>query len=175
MRVDVRCSLLLCSIVVLMSACASVPLTKTGEIPKGSEIVVISLRDCQISGQEEDCTGSGRKGGEAFYEVFSEEGKFKSKLVDRPVDAKEALSDEAAAEFARENGYDYVLNGEVLDFYAVAPMTFRVDRASVSIRIIRASDGQVMASHSQVGAAGSNFDSPKGMIKEIAEFVNRGL
>lgn len=174
-RLDARGPLLLCGVVALMSACASAPLTKTGEIPKGSEIVVISFRDCLVSGQEDDCDGSGRKAGEAFQEVFSEGGKFTSKLVDRPVGAKEALSDQAAAEFARTNGHNYVLIGEVDDFYSVAAMTFRPDRAAVSIRIIRASDGQVMSSYSKHGEAGSNFATPKGMVKGIATFVRNGL
>ncbi len=175
-RLDARGLLLLCGVVALMSACASsAPLTKTGEIPKGSEIVVISFRDCLISGQEEDCNGSGRKAGEAFQEVFSQGGKFTSKLVDRPVGAKEALSDQAAAEFARTNRYNYALSGEVDDFYSVAAMTFRPDRAAVSIRIIRASDGQVMTSYSKRGVAGSNFATPKGMVKDIATFVRNGL
>ena len=173
-RLDARALLFLCGVVALMTACASAPLTKTGEIPKGSEIVVISFRDCLLSGQE-DCDGSGRKAGEAFQEVFSVGGKFTSKLVDRPVGAKEPLSDQAAAEFARTKGHSYVLNGEVDDFYSVAAMTFRPDRAAVSIRILRASDGQVMTSYSQQGKAGSNFATPKGMIKGIATFVRNGL
>ena len=91
------------------------------------------------------------------------------------VGAKEALSDQAAAEFARKNKYNYVLNGEVDDFYSVAAMTFRPDRAAVSIRIIRASDGQVITSYSKQGKAASNFATPKGMVKGIAAFVRDGL
>lgn len=166
---------LLCCVVIALVGCASTPIQKTGEIPRGSEIVVISLRDCTITGQEEDCNGSGRQAGEAFQEVFSKGGKFTSRLVDRPVGAKENLSDQAAAEFARKNSYPYVLNGEVDDFYSVAAMTFRNDRAAVNIRIIRASDGQVMASYSKQGKEASNFDTPKGMIKGIATFVRDSL
>jgi hypothetical protein len=175
-RLDARGLLLFCGVVALVSACASsAPVKKNAEIPKGSEIVVISLRDCVISGQDEDCNGSGRKGGEAFQEVFSQGGKFTSKLVDRPVGAKEAFSDQAAAEFARAKGYNYVLSGEVDDFYSVAAMTFRPDRAAVSIRIIRASDGLVITSYSQPGRAASNFSTPKGMIKGLAKIVRDGL
>ena len=57
----------LCIFVVLLTACASAPITKTADVPAGSEIVVISLRDCTITGQE-DCNGSGRQAGEAFQE-----------------------------------------------------------------------------------------------------------
>lgn len=174
MRLSAR-GLLCCVVFAFVSACASTPITKTGEVPRGSEIVVISLRDCTITGQEEDCSGSGKKAGEAFQEAFSEGGKFTSKLVDRPVGPKENLSDQAATEFARKNGYAYVINGEVDDFYSVAAMTFRPDRAAVNVRVIRASDGQVMASYSKQGKAGSNFATPKGMIKDIAIYVRNGL
>ncbi len=168
-------ALLSLAVLVFFAACASVPITKTGEIPRGSEIVVVGFRDCLISGQDEDCNGSGVKAGEAFQEAFNEGGKFTSRLVDRPVGPKDALSNEAAAELGRKNGYNYVLHGEVDDFYSVAAMTFRTDRAAVTMRIVRASDGQVMASYSKVGKASSNFATPQGMIKDIAIFVRDGL
>ena len=166
---------MLCCAVVLLAACASAPITKNAEVPHGSEIVVIPLRDCLITGQDEDCNGSGKQAGEAFQEVFSQGGKFKSRLAERPVGAKETLTDQAAAEFARKMGYQYVINGEVDDFYSVAAMTFRPDRAATSVRLIRASDGQVVASYSRQGKAGSNFATPKGMIKGIAADFRNGL
>ncbi len=168
-------AVLCCAVLVVFSACASAPITKTAEIPRNSEIVIISLRDCLITGQDEDCNGSGQKAGEAFKEAFSEGGKFTSRLVDRPVGAKEALTDQAAADFGRKNGYGYVINGEVDDFYSVAAMTFRPDRAAVSVRVIRSSDGQVITSFSQQGKAGSNFATPKGMVKGIATYLRDGL
>jgi hypothetical protein len=174
MRLIVR-GLLCCAVFALVSACAtSAPVAKTGEIPHGSEIVVLTLRDCTITGQE-DCVGSGKQAGEAFQEVFNQGGKFTSRLVDRPVGATENFSDQVAADFARKNRYAYVINGEVDDFYSVAAMTFRPDRAAVNVRIIRASDGQVMASYSAPGKAASNFATPKGMIKGIATYVRNSL
>lgn len=166
---------LCCAAVALLSACASAPITKSGDIPRGSEIVVISFRDCTITGQEEDCTGSGKQAAEAFQEAFSEGDKFRSKLVDRPVGASESLSDQAAAELGRRSGHSYVINGEVDDFYSVAAMTFRADRAAVNVRILRVSDGQIMASYSKRAEGSSNFATPKGIIKGIAAFVRNGL
>jgi hypothetical protein len=170
-----RRAVFVCIGLALISGCASAPLVKTGDVPSGSEIGVISFRDCLINGQEEDCNGSGKQAGEAFQEVFAEGGKFTSKLVDRPISAKDSLSDPDAAELARKSNLPYVINGEVDDFYSVAAMTFRSDRAAVSIRVIRASDGQVIARYSQQGKARSNFATPKGMIKGIATFVRNGL
>jgi hypothetical protein len=171
----VRNAVLLVFAVVLASGCASTPVTKNAEIPAGTEIVVVPFRDCLISGQDEDCTGSGVKTGEAFRDAFSEGGKFKARLVDRPVGAKETWSDKDVAEWARRNNYDYVLTGEVDDFYSVAAMTFRPDRAAASARIIRASDGLVVAAYSKPGSAGSNFATPKGMMKGIATEMRNGL
>ena len=170
----VRRAVLLVFAVVLVSGCASTPVTKNAEIPAGTEIVVVPFRDCLISGQDEDCNGSGVKTGEAFQEAFST-GKFKARLVDRPVGPKETWSDKDVAQWARTNGYEYVLTGEVDDFYSVAAMTFRPDRAAASARIIRASDGMVVAAYSKPGSAGSNFATPKGMMKGIATEMRNGL
>lgn len=170
-----RKTVLCCALIALVSGCASTPITKTAEVPAGSEIVIIPFRDCLISGQDEDCNGSGVTAGEAFREAFAEGGKFTSRLAERPVGPKESLSDQAAAEFARRNNYAYVINGEVDDFYSVAAMTFRSDRAAVTTRLIRASDGQVITTFSKRGSAGSNFATPKGMIKDIATELRNGL
>lgn len=162
--------------VILVAACATTaPVTKTADIPRGSEIVIIPFRDCQITGQEEDCTGSGAKAAEAFREAFSEGDKFRSRVSTRPVAANALLSDQAAAEFARKNNYAYVINGEVDDWYSVAPMTFRADRAAVSIRVIRASDGQVITTYSRRAEGSSNFETPQGIVKGIAAFIRNGL
>jgi hypothetical protein len=161
--------------VLALSACASAPIQKTGEVPRGSEIGVIAFRDCLISGQEEDCNGSGKIAAEAFVEAFSEGGKFTSRLLDRPVGAKDSLSDQAAAEVGRKAGVPYVISGEVDDFYSVAAMTFRSDRAATTMRVIRTSDGEVMARDTRQGTAGSNFATPRGMIKDLAVYVRNSL
>lgn len=169
-----RRAVLCCVLITVVGACASTPIQRTADIPPGSEIVVIPFRDCLITGQDEDCNGSGMKAGEAFHEVFST-GKFTSRLATRPISPKEVLTDQAAVEFARANGYDYVINGEVDDFYSVAAMTFRSDRAAISTRLIRVSDGQVIVTYSKPGSASSNFATPQGMIKGLAEEVLAAL
>ncbi|MBW3564176.1 MAG: hypothetical protein KY459_05585 [Acidobacteria bacterium] len=158
----------------LVASCASVPITTAVEVPPGSEIGIISLRDCVITGQEEDCTGSGEQAAEAFAEAFNE-GTFEARVLDRPVADNMVLSDEEAAEYGRAQGVEYVINGEVDDFYSVAAMTFRSDRAAVSVRLIRTSDGLVVTSYSRPGVASSNFVTPKGMIKDLAIELRNAL
>jgi len=59
------------------------------------------------------------------------------------------LSDDQAADFAAEKGFEYVINGEVDEYYAVAPMTFRADRAGIPMRILRTSVAAVVAFYSE--------------------------
>ena len=76
---------------------------------------------------------------------------------------------------ARAKGYKFVLNGEVDEYYSVAPMTFRVDRAGVSVRLLSADDGTVVAFFSQRKEARSNLSTPDAVIEKMAEFVLEGL
>lgn len=170
-----RSVVFLCFIVVLFAGCASTKITKAADIPPGSEITIISFRDCMITGQDEDCNGSGQKTAEAFRDSFSQGGKFRSSIAPRPVGPKEPLSDAAAAEYGRKNNYPYVINGEVDDFYSVAAMTFRSDKAAVSVRVIRSSDSLVITSFSKPGTAGSNFETPQGMMKRLADELRNAL
>lgn len=171
---SIQTSLIGLTTLFLVASCASVPITTAAEVPPGSEIGIISLRDCVITGQEEDCTGSGEQAAEAFAEAFNE-GTFEARVLDRPVADNMILSDEQAAEYGRAQGVEYVINGEVDDFYSVASMTFRTDRAAVSVRLIRTSDGLVVTSYSRPGTASSNFATPKGMIKDLAIELRNAL
>lgn len=169
-----RRALLCCVMMTVAAGCASTPITRTADIPAGSEIVVIPFRDCLITGQDEDCNGSGLKAGEAFHETFSD-SRFSSRLGTRPIGPKETLTDQAAVEWARQQGHDYIINGEVDDFYSVAAMTFRSDRAAISMRLLRVSDGQAIVTFSKPGTASSNFATPKGMIADLAAQVLAAL
>lgn len=159
----------------LFSGCASTPpVVVRGDVPYGSEIAVVALRDCVIAGQE-DCGGSGNVAGSIFARVFSSTPAFKAVPLSRPVGPAESLSDESAAELARSKGFKFVLNGEVDEYYSVAPMTFRVDRAGVSIRLLRADDAAVVAFFSQRKEAGSNLSTPDAIIQGMAERVRDGI
>jgi len=159
----------------LLVSCMRMPeVTRRAELPAGSELAVILFQDCMIPDQE-DCTGSGNLAANVFAKVFSQSAKFRAVPLSWPVGPKAPLSDDAAVALAKEKGFKYVINGEVIDFYDVAPMTFRVDRAGVSIRILRVADGSVIAFFTHKKNAGSNFATPSDVVQEMAEHVRDSL
>jgi hypothetical protein len=161
--------------VLLLEACVSTPpVVKRGDLPRGAEIAVLMFRDCMIAGQE-DCDGSGNSAGSLFARVMATGSRFAAVPLSRPVGPKEALSDDKAVEYARSKGFQYVLNGEVDEYYRVAPFTFRTERAGVSIRILRVSDGSVIAFFSERKHSQSNLTTPERMIEKMAEHVRDSL
>jgi len=159
----------------LRSGCASTPpVILRSNVPAGSEIAVVAFRDCVIA-EQEDCGGSGNVAGSIFARVFSSIPVLKAVPLSRPVGPSDPLSDESAVELAKSKGFKFVLNGEVDEYYSVAPMTFRVDRAGVSIRLLRSEDGAVVAFFSQRKEAGSNLSTPDAIIQGMAEHVRDAL
>jgi len=159
----------------LLVGCASTPpVVKRDELPRGAEIAVVMFRDCTIAGQE-DCDGSGNSAGSLFARVMASGSRFKAVPLSRPVGPKEALADDKAAEYAKSKGFQYVMNGEVDEYYRVAPFTFRAERAGVSIRILRASDGNVIAFFSERKHSQSNLTTPDRMFEKMAEHVRDSL
>lgn len=159
--------LFLAASALLLSACGMDPqFVKQMDVPRDTEIGVIPFRDCMIADQE-DCDGSGNVAASVFVRVFSEEG-FRSVLLSRPVGAKESLSDADAVAFAKAKGFAYVINGEVTQFYSVAAMTFRPDRAGISARILGVENGKIAASYNVSRASKTNFATPEGMIEDMA-------
>jgi len=125
------------------------------------------FRDCTIAGQE-DCGGSGLSAGSVFAQVLSEDSVVRAVPLSRPVPAAVPLDDGAAAAYGREKGFKYVVNGEVEDYYRVAPLTFRSERAGVSVRLIDTSNGQVMAFFSDRGTA-PNLSTPEAILGKFAK------
>lgn len=158
------------SISLLIFTGCMAPVVKRLDVPQGAEIAVIPFRDCIIAGQE-DCLGSGNIAGSIFARVFSTSNKYKALPLSRPVGPNQMLTDDAAVSFARSKGFQFVLNGEVDEYYSVAPFTFRVDRAGVSLRILRVADGSVAAFFTQRKEAASNFATPDGLIEDMANHV----
>ena len=170
-----RSSISVLVVSLFLVSCASTPaVVKRGQIPVGSDLAVIPFRDCLTSGQE-DCDGSGNTAGNIFAQVFSASARFRAVPLSRSVGPRQTLTDDAAVALAKNKGFRYVINGEVDEYYDVAPMTFRVDRAGISIRILRVEDGSVIAFFSQRKEAGSNLGTPAGMIKKMAEHVRDSL
>jgi hypothetical protein len=165
---------LLVLLLLLVSCASTPPVVKRGQVPIGSELAVIPFRDCLISGQE-DCDGSGNTAGNIFAQVFSASTKFQAVPLSRPVGPKETLTDDAAVALAKIKGFKYVINGEVDEYYDVAPMTFRVDRAGISVRILRVEDGHITAFFSQRKDGSTNFATPSDIIKKMAEHVRDSL
>ena len=171
MRSAIKLSVLIPSLLIFIG-CASTlpPVVKRLDIPQGTKIAIIPFRDCTIITQE-DCKGSGNSAGSIFARVFSTSNKFSAVLLSRPVGPNEELTDAAAVDFARTKGYQFVLNGEVYDYYSVAPMKVRVDRAGVFLRILRVSDGSVAVSFSHRKEGATNFATPDGLIEDMAVHV----
>jgi hypothetical protein len=89
--------------------------------------------------------------------------------LSRSVAATAQLDDSAA--YAKSKGYQYVVNGDVEDYYRVAPMTFRTERAGVSVRLLRTSDGEVLAFFSHRTHSQTNLTTPDVMLASMAEHV----
>lgn len=158
-----------------ISSCASTPpVTVRERVPSGSDVAVIMFRDCTIAGQE-DCDGSGLTAGSIFARVLSQQPGLRATPLNRPIDPKTELSDDQAVTYAKAKGYAYVLNGEVVDHYRVAPMTFRTERAGVSVRVLRVSDGQVVAFFSDRTHSASNFTTPDALIEDMAKHVAQAM
>jgi hypothetical protein len=162
----IRYACLLCA-AALLAACASVPVTVQSKLPHGSRVGVIMFRDCMIQGQT-DCDDSGITAGTIFAHVLSEGSDITAIPLSRPVGAKTILTDQAAVAYAKARGLEYVLNGDVEDYYRVAPFTFRAERAGVSVRLLRSSDGSVMAFFSDRGQA-NNLSTPDAILTKMAE------
>lgn len=110
---------LLAVAVLSLASCAVSPTVREHVAP-GSEIAVVIFRDCTIPGQE-DCSGSGVSAGSVFARVLSATNAMRAVPLARPVPASALLDDSAAAAYAKQKGFRYVVTGEVQDYYRVAP------------------------------------------------------
>ncbi len=137
-------------------------------IPRQESIAVVQLQDCTIPNND-DCHGSGNIASSVITAVLSEGGQFKVIPLSRPVPPDAPLTDDIAVELARGKGVGYVINGEVSDFYRVAPMTFRVDRASLAFRVLDTETGAVVATAISSVEAGSNLSTPESLIEKLSE------
>jgi hypothetical protein len=156
--------------IAVLAGCASGSTPKVvvnEKIGSNATIGIISFRDCMIPTQQDDCPGSGNVAGPEYARVLATKPGVKVVPISRPVAGNEALSDEAAVSLGREKHVDYVLNGEVNDYYSVAPMTYRSDRASVTVRLIRVSDGSIVAFQTET-VQGANFKTPADLIRAVA-------
>lgn len=167
------CFLVLMCYLLLVSCSHSPPRPRQPKVPDGTKLAVIMFQDCTIRGQD-DCDGSGETAGMIFASVLDDKPALYAVPLSRPVGPKDQLSDASAIAYAKSKGYAYVVNGEVEDFYRVAPMTFRRERAGVSVRVLRTADGQVINFYTDHDTS-NNLSSPESLIKDMAEDVRDAL
>jgi len=154
---------------IALAGCAGAPVMVRDKVPAGTDVAVVMFRDCTIQGQV-DCDGSGLSAGSVFARVMASTAGKRAVPLDRPVGPKDALSDSEAASYAKGKGYAYVVNGEVQDYYRVAPFTFRSERAGVAVRVLKTSDGSVVSFFTDRGTA-NNLSSPDAIIEGMARKV----
>jgi hypothetical protein len=143
-------------------------------IARQETIAIVPLQDCTIPNND-DCHGAGNIAASVITAVLSEGGQFKVMPLSRPVAADAPLLDDAAVALAKDKGVAFVITGEVNDFYRVAPMTFRVDRASLAFRVLAVADGKVVATAISSVESGSNLGTPEGLIRKLAEKLREQL
>jgi hypothetical protein len=166
-----RKTLIACLGILGLAGCASTPpVTVRDHMPKGSDVGVIMFRDCTIAGQE-DWDGSGLTAGSIFARVLAAKPDLRAAPLSRPVGPKVQLDDDQAVAYAKTKGFAYVLNGDVDEYYRVAPMTWLTERAGVSIRILRTSDGSVVAFFGNRTHSATNFTTPDALIEDMAKHV----
>jgi hypothetical protein len=163
----------------LISACASTPrVVVNSKVPAGSTIGIISFRDCLMPQRTYDCPGSGNVAGPVYARALVSKGTLTITPLARPLPATQELPDDAAVQLGRDNNVDFVLNAEVNDYYSLGPITFREDlndtlpkpsnRVSVSVRLLRVSDGTVAAFQTET-VQGAHFETPADVIHRVAE------
>jgi len=163
---------LLFPLLCVFAGCATSNITVRDTIPPGSTILVVAFRDCVIADQD-DCTGSGVRAGSIFASVLSK-GGFNATPVARPVGAKAQLTDDAAVAYAKSKGAPYVLNGNVENFYRVAQITVRGERAAAGMRLLQVSDGSMVAFSTYWDQANS-LSSPDAIIEAMARKLTESL
>jgi hypothetical protein len=136
-------------------------------VPKNARIGLFSLRDCSTP-NDDNCHGAGHIAAAVIGATFSK-GGYEVIPLSRPASPVETLSDDAAVAVARIQGLEYVINGEVDDFYRVAPGTSGADRATLAFRLLNAADGSVVASASTLAEESPSLGTPEGLIGQLAK------
>ena len=142
-------------------------------VPRNSVICVIPLRDCIIPNND-DCPGSGGIAASVIAATLSQ-AAFRAMPLSRPGGPDQPLTDEQAGSLAGNKGCQLLINGEVNDFYRVAPGTFRADRASLQFRLLSVPEGEVVANAISSVEAGSNLGTPEGLIRKLAQCLVREI
>lgn len=137
-------------------------------------ITVLPLRD-HVSDDPEDSINTGRIAQDAIVTAFMKHlrGEVDSFIPDE-YDSSMGFDAVRAVSIGRDRGSGYVLIGNCIEFYRVAPMTYRVDRGGIEVQIVRVSDGQRVFQASEIRNTGTNFSTPKDAIASIAADMAKG-
>lgn len=140
--------------------------------PHGAKVLVLPFRDHR-SEDPRDRDGTGRATQVAVEQALGEVvGLEVSERPGLPGDYALGLSRAQAAALAREAGADFAVYGDCVEFYRVAPMTFRTDRAGMDLEIVRA-DGTPVYRFTRSRDAGTNLNEPEDGLLRLARTVAR--
>jgi TolB-like protein len=153
----------------LLAGCASDPdISVKHRVPHGSAVAIVMFKDCDVANQP-DCDGSGLNAGTIFARVLTQRTGLHIISLPRPVGPKVALSDAAAITYAQSKKYKYVINGEVVDYLRTSHVALHSDRAGISVRVLRTSDGQALTSYTYSEDSKTHFNSPDDMLEDMAK------
>jgi len=147
---------------------------RQGDLPakyrlrRGSSVLILPFRDHQ-SEDPNDSLDTGRFAQESFFEAFDRINGMR--VVLRPPSSHSARfgwTREEAATFAVRYKVEFVVYGEVTDFYRVAPFTYRNDRAGVWVEMVTAT-GKVFFRQERTLDLGTNHIEPEAVLDRIAK------
>lgn len=132
----------------LLSACQSAPqrTLPDAKVPYGARLAVIDFRDCLIQ-TEFNCDHSGEKVAPLIVSGLDDAPVLHAVRLARPVGRKDTLSDASATAYGKSAGYEFVVNGEVMDFHVPDSVIRDEHRGYVSMHVLRTSDGQRVESY----------------------------
>lgn len=146
----------------------------TFRFPKEAAVLVLPFKD-NVSDDDRDSKETGRAAQRAFLEALQAKGTISALGTETDGNAAlRGLSRSEALERLQEADADYAVYGDCFEFYRVAPMTYRSDRAGVTVEII-AADGAVVFRRSVQAIANSNFEEPEVVLGRIARRIVRKI
>ena len=136
--------------------------------PRSARVLVAPFRDNE-SDDPRDSVDTGIIAQQRLLEGLEELDSIRvKKATPQRYDPSKGLSLDEAVALAHQYEADFVVFGDVIEFYRVAPLTFRADRAGVTIRVASVS-GQLVFQRSWNKHSGTNFSTPDAVIENIGE------
>jgi hypothetical protein len=168
--------LLLITVTVMNTGCALGTRIKGWEGVMASESVTVLPFKDHVSEDARDSDGTGKKCQDILAEKLSDDHSDVVKAhVPAGHDSKTVLSDADAQALGKSLKVDYVVYGDCIEYYDVAPFTFRADRAGMQVWVLRVADGVVVYTVKHAQNSDSNYDSPEGLLEEMAEGIAKGI